>query len=112
MPEYLVLLSSHDEGGAAAVRQRSRVLSASPPRLLVVEADEHVAQKLRGLTEVEDVISDTNSTLPDSLNESERLFVQAWQQSRHLGDKVRPGDDLNWDAEGFSPPDHPDPARR
>jgi hypothetical protein len=61
MPEYLVLLSSNDQGAAAAVRQRSHVQSALPPRLLVVKADEPVAQKLRVLPGVDDVISETNS---------------------------------------------------
>jgi hypothetical protein len=112
MSQYLVLLSSNEQGAAAAVRQRCHVVSALPPRLLVVEADEQVAQELRVLPGVDDVISEMNNSLPNSLNESELLFAQAWQQSRHLNDKSRPGEGLNWDAEGFLPPDHPDPAQR
>jgi len=112
MSEYVVLLSSNEQGAAAAVRQRCRVVSALPPRLLVVEADEQVAQGLRVLPGVDDVISGMDNILPNSLNESELLFVQAWQQSRHLDDKARPGEGLSWDAEGFSAPDHPDPAQR
>lgn len=112
MSEYVVLLSSNDQDAATAVRQRCRVVSALPPKLLVVEADEQVAQELRVLPGVEDVISRMNNILPNSLNESELLFVQAWQQSRNLDNKTRPGEGLNWDAEGFSAPDHPDPAQR
>lgn len=111
MSEYVVVLSSNDQGAANAVRQRCRVVSALPPRLLVVEADEQLAQELRVLPGVEDVIGGANNTLPNSLNESELLFVQAWQQSRHMDDKSRPGEGLNWDAEGFSAPDHPDPTQ-
>ena len=109
MSEYVVLLSTNDQGADAAVRQRCRVVSALPPRLLVVEADEQVAQDLRALPGVDDVISGTNNILPSSLNDSEQLFVQAWQQSRHLDDKARPGEGLSWDAEGFTAPDQPDP---
>lgn len=112
MSEYVVLLSSNDQGAAAVVRQRCRVVSELPPRLLVVEADEQVAQGLRVLPGVDDVISGMNNILPNSLNESELLFVQAWQQSRHMDDKSRPGEGLSWDAEGFLPPDHPDPEQR
>ena len=112
MNEYVILLSSNDQGAAAVLRQRCRVVSALPPRLLVVEADEQVAQGLRDLPGVDDVISGVNDILPNSLNESEMLFVQAWQQSRHMDDKQRPGEGLSWDAEGFSAPDHPDPEKR
>jgi hypothetical protein len=108
--EYLVLLASNDPGAAAAaVRQRCRIVSASPPRLLVVEADEQVAHGLRALPGVADVISATTGVLPDSLNETERLFAHAWQQRWQMHDKQRAGNGLNWDAEGFSPPDRPDP---
>ena len=112
MSEYVVLLSSDDQGASDAVRQRCRVVSALPPRLLVVEADDQVAQGIRDLPGVDDVISGITTTLPNSLNDSELLFVQAWQQSRHLADKPRPGEGLSWDAEGFSAPDDPDPAER
>ena len=112
MSQYIVLLSSNDQGADAIVRQRCRVVSALPPRLLVVEADEQVAQELRVLPGVDDVISGMHNIPSSSLNESEQLFVQAWQRSRHLDDKQRPGEGLNWDAEGFLPPDHPDPAQR
>ena len=113
MLEHLVVLSSKDQGAAAAVQQRCRVVSALPPRLLVVAAaDEQVAHGLRVLPGVDDVISGPTSTLPDSLNETERLFVQAWQQGRQSHEKQRPGDGLNWGAEGFSPPDRPDPVPR
>lgn len=110
--EFLVLLALNDAGAAADVRQHCRVVSALPPRLLVVEADERVAHGLRALPGVANVIDATAGILPDSLNETERLFTQAWQQGRQMQDKQRPGDGLNWDAEGFLPPDRPDPGSR
>jgi hypothetical protein len=110
--EYLVLLASNDLGSAATVRQRCRILSVSPPRLLVVEADEQAVQSLRALPGVADVISATTGMLPDSLNETERLFAHAWQQRHQMHEKQRTGDGLNWDAEGFLPPDRPNQERR
>jgi hypothetical protein len=112
MSEYLVLLLSPDQGAREAVQQRCHVVSALPPRLLVVEADEHAAHALRLLPGVADVISWPANTLPDVLNETERLFVHAWRQNQSTPDKPRPGDGLNWDAEGFVPPDPPNPASR
>ena len=106
--EYLVLLASNDHRTAATVRQCCRIVSELPPRLMVVEADEQAVQSLRAVPGVANVVSGTTSILPDSLNETERLFAQAWQQRHQMHEKQRVGDGLNWDAEGFSPPDRPD----
>ena len=112
MLEHLILLAHDNVATTAAIEQRCRVVSALPPRLLVVAADEQVAQGLRSLPGVDDVISGKAGPLPKSLNETEQLFVNAWQQGRQLQNKQRPGDGLNWGAEGFSPPDRPNSAPR
>jgi hypothetical protein len=112
MRESMVVLASSDQGALATVQQRCSVVSALPPRLLIVKADEPTLRALRTLPGVEDVIGEPIGMLPASLDETERLFAQAWQQRLQSQDKQRPGEGLSWDTPGYSPPDKPDPAPR
>jgi hypothetical protein len=112
MSEDIVLLSSTDQAAKIAVEQHFHVASSLPPRLLVVSAEENVARALRDIPGVLAVIGWKTSTLPDLLNETERLFVRAWQQRQQSNEKDRHGDGMNWGADDFSPPDRPDPAPR
>jgi hypothetical protein len=111
MAQHLVLTSAADAG--ATLRRHARVQSQLPPRLWVtVVGEETSANTLRGLAGVEAVISTATEPLPSTLSEDERLFAQAWQLSLQFPEKRREGADLNWGAEGFLPPDLPNPGPR
>ncbi len=82
-----------------------------PPRLAIVQGEPDALDNLRKEQGVVDV---SEETVPDTalrqLNPTERLFADAWVLGRKP--KVnRPGDGLQWDADGFLPPDPPRPRR-
>lgn len=107
MAERLVVLSpEHAPTAQGEIQARHRVLGTLPPRLLIVELDDDQATALLREATAESVLSRPSDPIPASLNEAERLFVEAWRQ-RHGPPKQRPGEGLNWDAEGFRPPDRP-----
>ncbi len=80
----------------------SMVLS---PRVLVVEGDRDFAA---AITEMPGVELATTEPVPqgvvDRLTEVEAAQVAAWNSRLRQDKKVRPGDGLSWDAEGFEPP--------
>jgi hypothetical protein len=51
--------------------------------------------------------ADVASEILEGLNKGEALFVQAWSQRRGSPKERRRGEGLDWDAEGFEPPDPP-----
>jgi hypothetical protein len=51
--------------------------------------------------------ADVASEMLEGLDESEVLFVQAWSMRRGSSKNRRRGEGLDWDAEGFEPPDPP-----
>lgn len=51
--------------------------------------------------------ADVASEMLEGLDESEVLFVQAWSLRRGSSKNRRRGEGLDWDAEGFEPPDPP-----
>jgi hypothetical protein len=80
------------------------VVQVASPRVGVVRAD---AATLDGLRQRPDVVAVVEQVLPATvvaeLDDTERLFVEAWSQ--HGRPKQRPGEGRSWDAEGFEPPD-------
>lgn len=110
MPDRLVVLSAQNAPDELAdLQQRYRVSSVLPPHLAVVDLDDSEAQAVRRRAGIQAVISHPAESIPGSLTETEQLFIQAWQQRQQMSNKQRPGDGLAWDAEGFSPPDLPNP---
>jgi hypothetical protein len=103
--ELLVVLDDPGHGGdtISALRRTVPVTQSLPPRLaLVAIPDGWAPAAVPGATWYED---DVPPTVLDSLTDTERMFVAAWQ-ARRAG-KRRPGDGLPWDSPGFQPPDPP-----
>ena len=111
MKEILVVLRT----GAAAqaftgLRDRFRAVSSFPPRILVIAGADAVDfdRQLTGpqlAPDVECVVATSEDAAPASLNESEKLFVDAWKLRLAKGNQKRVGDGLAWDAPGFESPD-------
>lgn len=96
-------------GHSSDPRGRYRVTQKVSPRVVTVEMVAGASrEELRGMDGVQAVLGAGESLAPDvaaTLTPGEALFVQAYtQRARH---KDRPGDGLNWGAEGFLPPDPP-----
>jgi hypothetical protein len=89
------------------VNQLVQVTQRLPPRLAIVQGEKG---QLEAVSKLPGVVSVSEGSVPDSvlkgLNPTERIFADAWVLSRKP--KVRPGEGLPWDAEGFQPPDKPD----
>lgn len=106
--EVLVVFRAGMPADALAhLRNLYRLTSMAPPRIAVVAGGEDV-EGLRQRPDVEAILTTTNDAAPDSLSESERLFVNGWRARHQSGGKSRTGDGLAWDAPGFLPPDKPD----
>jgi hypothetical protein len=106
--EILVLLQP-DEAVPDHLGRHGRLVHSASPRLFVLElrpgeraADlmDERAVRWAGDSPPDDVV--------DDLDESERLFVDGWALRRR-GKPERPGEGLDWDAEGRQPPDAPPP---
>lgn len=106
MSEIIVIVSKNG-GEMANLQARYRVLGILPPNLLLIEISESETHALRSLPGIQAVIAGPTETIPDSLNDTERLFVLAWQKRQQVQEKQRRGEGQNWDAEGFLPPDLP-----
>lgn len=92
------------ETGVSLDRHGWPVTQRLPPRIAVVPlaADEIRARagtpEVRVLERPEDA-----AAIAPPLDERERLFVDAWFQSRQPKAR-RPGDGLPWDTPGYDPP--------
>jgi hypothetical protein len=105
-PEVLVIFDADEyEAGIAKLRASVAVTQAMPPRLALLAAPPSWERE----SLPQGVAFNVDENIPDSLldgfTQSERVFIQAWKERRHL--KRRPGDKLAWDAPGYSPPDRP-----
>lgn len=111
--ELLVVLHlSAGDQGLNEVKRETTVIQHVPPRLVLVEGEPNVIDRLRELPGVRSVFrpEDDMGEIGD-LSEHERLFVDGWRLRGQP--KERPGDGLPWDAPGYLPPDPPpDPPPR
>lgn len=104
-----ILVIFHSNATTAEVDElegRYPVIARMSPRIAVV-ADHGNAQEMRSFPEVESVLTGPADPVSNSLSESERLFVKAWQARQQSVGKRRRGEGLAWDAPGFLPPDPP-----
>ena len=102
----IILNANHSAGDLGS---RYRVIQQVSPRVVIVEpTDEVTKEDVRNMNGIEAVIEPGESLAADrggALTDTEELFVKAYaQRSPH---KERPGEGLEWDAEGFLPPDPP-----
>lgn len=108
MTERLIVLAAESaDAGLADIRKRGRVLSTLPPRLVIADLDDEQTNALRASPTTLAVMGSPADSVPDALSEGERLFADAWRTRHQSQDKLRIGDGLPWDAEGFEPPDRP-----
>lgn len=105
--EALVILDPDAGGAADAVRREARVTQSLSSRVLVVDAAGADLDRVRRNPGVMRVVAgpEPPGDIP-GLDEQEALFVAAWAL-RQKGKGVRPGEGLDWDAPGFTPPGRP-----
>jgi hypothetical protein len=108
--ELLVIMSegSTREGGAG-LPDRFRIVHTVSPRVFVIESPADVSStEVAALPGVASV-SKGGAALEilEGLNETESLFVQAWSTRKGDSETQRRGEGLDWDADGFVPPDPP-----
>jgi hypothetical protein len=106
--EILVLLQ-RDEAVPDHLGRYGRLVHSASSRLFVLELEpgkrashlmDEPAVRWAGESPPGDVV--------EELDEAERLFVEGWALRRR-GKPERPGEGLNWNAEGRRPPDAPIP---
>lgn len=95
--------SARDEG------ERYRVTQRVSPRVVIVSpAHDAMPDELRRATGAEAVLEPGETLAADlrqTLSNAEGLFVDAF--AGRSSSKQRRGEGLDWDAEGFAPPDPP-----
>ena len=105
--ELLLVLSASPPPSAHSGRYR--VTQKVSPRVMLIEpADDATREELEAADGVAAVVTPGGSldaAVRETLTEIESLFVGAYAQRSRP--KERPGEGLDWDAEGFLPPDPP-----
>jgi hypothetical protein len=105
--ELLLILDAHQP--STNLLQRYRVTQKASPRVVIVEGgDDSTKEELQTIEGVEVVLEPgerPSSDVRGALSDAELLFVDAYAQRARP--KKRQGEGLNWDAEGFLPPDKP-----
>ena len=108
--ELLVIVSSEPTGrGVEVLPERFPIVHAVSSRVFVIAlpADGRSAElaALPGIASVSR--SGPDSEILDGLDEMETLFVRAWSRRKEEFGARRRGEGLDWDANGFEPPDPP-----
>ena len=93
---------------------RLRLVATAPPRVVVFEVDpglldDVVAESHRlVIVRNSDGTTETygDASVLDELDDSARLFVEAWRAPRGAKTERR-GEGQSWDSPGFEPPDLP-----
>jgi hypothetical protein len=109
--ELLVIVArEHASRLIEQIRNRHTVTQVVSPRVLVVAASGSAAPELAAISGVSVVVpGERPREIPGDLDETERLFVDAWiTRMTELRSKKRAGEGLSWDAPGFVPPDRPE----
>jgi hypothetical protein len=108
--ELLVIVSDDVAGiGGIVFADRFRIVHAVSSRVFVIElpadASSGDVAALPGVTAVSR--SDSAPEILAGLDEMEVLFVRAWSERTEESTTRRRGEGLDWDADGFEPPDPP-----
>lgn len=97
--------AQHAEKVLRRLRETERVTMLLSPRLFVVEGDE---ERAKALSRVPGIPLATVGAVPESLiagfSDAEALHIAAWNLRILQGKKDRPGEGLDWDAEGYEAP--------
>jgi len=99
--EWLVILEPG--GDASRVEAAAEITQRAGTRTLIAAAED--VRALRSLPGVRAITeADIDSAWLEDLSESERLFANAFAAKHAMKNKRRPGEGLDWDAEGMDPP--------
>lgn len=106
--ELEVLVYLQEEGAERALerlRTHFTITQMASRQLAVVRVAPGQEGQIQSVEGVQGVFE---HAIPENLfthlNFNESLFVKAWNLRQQEGFKERPGDGLDWDAEGFEPP--------
>ncbi|HEV7881627.1 hypothetical protein [Bradyrhizobium sp.] len=98
-----------EDHSAIDSRGRYRVIQKVSPRVVIVEPLGDATKEEMGTIEGVDVVLEPGERLvrdvSGAFSDAEMLFIEAYAQRSR--DKRRLGDGLDWDADGFLPPDPP-----
>lgn len=105
MPQALLIFDGiQTEEALIGVARLVNVTQRLPPRLAIVEGG---IDQLAAVHGIPSIIAMFEGPVPEAmlrqLNPPERLFAEAWAESRRPKSDRR-GEGLLWDAEGFEPP--------
>jgi hypothetical protein len=108
--ELLVIVSSDVSGvGGTVFPDRFPIVHAVSSHVFVIklpaDASSGDVAALPGVTAVSR--SDSAPETLAGLDEMEMLFVRAWSERKEESTTQRRGEGLDWDADGFEPPDPP-----
>ena len=105
--EWMLIFKSNYDGAPA--HEGYRVTQRASPRVAIIEAaggtTKEELQRLSGVRAVLQPGEAPSASVRAGLTESERLFVEAYLE--RFRPKSRIGENRNWDADGFLPPDPP-----
>ena len=108
--ELLVIMNegSTAEGGSE-LPGRFPIVHTVSPRVFVIEPPGDVSST--DIAALPGVVAVSKGGVPPEilagLDETEGLFVQAWSSRQGESKTQRRGEGLDWDADGFEPPDPP-----
>ena len=106
--ELLVIMSEGSvDSDSAGLADGFRIVHAVSRRVFVIESPAGTASTdvaaLPGVAAMSK--GDVAPEILEGLDETEALFVQAWSRREGESKTQRRGEGLDWDADGFEPPD-------
>jgi hypothetical protein len=104
--EWLVYLEKeHADNTLEELRSQFSVAQVGSRQLVILRGSAEQKDQLKALNGVQEVFEGSvPSNLIEGLDLSEYLFVKAWSIRQQVKPKTRPGEGLDWDAEGFEAP--------
>ena len=105
--ELLAILSEERaEATLDVLRARFAVSQVASPQLVILRVRPEQMEQVQAMEGVEQVFAgEIPPEMLDRLDSTETLFAKAWASRQQAETKSRAGDGLDWDAEGFEPPD-------
>ena len=104
--EWLVYLEKENaEETLAELRTQFSVAQIGSRQLVILRGSAAQKEQLKAVGGVQEVFEGSVPLdLSDGLDLTETLFIQAWSLRQQVVPKTRPGQGLDWDAEGFDAP--------
>ena len=105
--EILVILAEPNaKETLKMLKSKYTILHSISNRVVIISADYTQYSEISCNRGVEAVgTPEVDNEVLVALTEQEKLFVGAWMRRQRDQSKIRPGDGLSWDHEGFEPPD-------